>query len=222
MLNAIIMDFDGLIVDTEVVWYEIYVQWFRDHKNYALSVEEFLTCVGSNAESLFARLDQKGVHVDRAAFEEDTLAQFIEKSGRLPAKPGVEDFLRAAKEKGLFVALATSSGRHKPTVHLQRLGLMQYFDLLVTAEDVICIKPHPDLFLKAAEKLGCAPAQCLVVEDSLNGLLAGLNAGMRVLVVPNDVTKHCAFEGEYRMCDSLARVDLHSIIKDFQEGTPCC
>ena len=139
MLKTIIMDFDGLIVDTEVVWYRIYVEWFRVHKQYDLSVQEFLACVGSNAEDLFRKLDAKGIHVDRDAFAQDTLACFIEESGRLPAKPGVEDFLKSARENGLSVALATSSGRKKPTVHLERLHLMQYFDLLVTAEDLSLI-----------------------------------------------------------------------------------
>ena len=57
MLKTIIMDFDGLIVDTEVVWYHIYVEWFRREKGYDLSVQEFLTCVGSNSEDLFRKLD---------------------------------------------------------------------------------------------------------------------------------------------------------------------
>lgn len=215
MLKTIIMDFDGLIVDTEVVWYHIYVEWFRKNKQYELSVQEFLTCVGSNAEDLFRKLDDAGIHVDREAFVRDTQQRFIEESSRLPAKPGVEAFLKSARENGLSVALATSSGRQKPTIHLERLGLMQYFNLLVTAEDVERIKPNPDLFFKAAEKLGSTPEECLVVEDSLNGLRAGLNAGMRVLVVPNDVTRYCAFEGQYRMCDSLADVDVPALIAQF-------
>lgn len=215
MLKTIIMDFDGLIVDTEVVWYHIYVEWFRKEKGYDLSVQEFLACVGSNAEDLFRKLDAKGITVDRDAFAKDTFARFIEESSRLPAKPGVEDFLKQAHANGLSVALATSSGRKKPTVHLERLGLLSYFDLLVTAEDVEHIKPHPDLFLKAAEKLGCTPDECLVVEDSLNGLLAGLNAHMRVLVVPNDVTKYCQFEGQYQLCQSLTEVNVPQLIANF-------
>ncbi|MDO4270667.1 MAG: HAD family hydrolase [Eubacteriales bacterium] len=215
MLKTIIMDFDGLIVDTEVVWYQIYVEWLREQKDYALTVQEFLTCVGSTPEDLFDKLDRGGIHVDRAQFARDTTARFLEESAFLPAKHGVEDFLRAAKENGLYVSLATSAGLKKPTVHLERLGLMRYFDLLVTAEDVERVKPYPDLFLKTAEKLGCSPAECLVVEDSLNGLTAGRNAGMRVLIVPNDVTRYCAFEGQYRLCGSLADVDVPALIADF-------
>ena len=92
---------------------------------------------------------------------------------------------------------------------------MKYFDFLGTAEDVERIKPAPDLFLEAARRTASAPEECLVVEDSLNGLRAGINAGMRVLVVPNEVTRHCAFEGQYRMEASLADVDVPGLIKDF-------
>ena len=215
MLKTIIMDFDGLIVDTEVVWYQIYVEWFRKQKNYEMSVEEFLICVGSESEELFRSLDNKGIHVDRSIFVRDTQQRFIEESTKLPAKPGVEKFLQEAKKNDVFVAIATSSTRKKPETHLNRLNLMKYFDLLVTAEDVEHIKPAPDLFLKAAEKAGCKVEECLVVEDSLNGLKAGLNASMRVLVVPNDVTRHCDFQGQYRLADSLLDVDMKELIREF-------
>lgn len=215
MLKTIIMDFDGLIVDTEVVWYQIYVEWFRKNKNYEMSVQEFLICVGSEAEELFKSLDSRGIHVDREIFARDTQQRFIEESTKLPAKPGVEDFLRTAKKQGIVIALATSSTRKKPETHLNRLNLMKYFDLLVTAEDVQRIKPAPDLFLKTAEKVGCTVEECLVIEDSLNGLKAGLNANMRVLVVPNDVTKYCDFQGEYLMVNSLEDVDVEKLIREF-------
>ncbi len=215
MLKTIIMDFDGLIVDTEVVWYQIYVEWFRKNKNYEMSVQEFLICVGSEAEELFKSLDSRGIHVDREIFARDTQQRFIEESTKLPAKPGVEDFLRTAKKQGIVIALATSSTRKKPETHLNRLNLMKYFDLLVTAEDVQRIKPAPDLFLKTAEKAGCTVEECLVIEDSLNGLKAGLNANMRVLVVPNDVTKYCDFQGEYLMVNSLEDVDVEKLIREF-------
>ena len=215
MLKTIIMDFDGLIVDTEVVWYQIYVEWFRKNKNYEMSVQEFLICVGSEAEELFKSLDSRGIHVDREIFARDTQQRFIEESTKLPAKPGVEDFLRIAKKQGIVIALATSSTRKKPETHLNRLNLMKYFDLLVTAEDVQRIKPAPDLFLKTAEKAGCTVEECLVIEDSLNGLKAGLNANMRVRVVPNDGTKYCDFQGEYLMVNSLEDVDVEKLIREF-------
>ena len=87
------MDFDGLIVDTENVWYHIFKEWFQKYKGYDLSVMEFLKCVGSNSEDLFRELDGKGIHVDREQFSHDTTESLIEASSILPAKEGVETFL---------------------------------------------------------------------------------------------------------------------------------
>lgn len=215
MLKAIIMDFDGLIVDTDVVLYHLYVDWFKTHKCYDLSVQEYLSCVGSDYKSLFHLLDSKGIHVDCEAFVRETTPRFISESKNLPARPGVESFLRNCKKNGLLVALATSAGLKKPVDFLGRLGLIKYFDLLVTAQDVKRIKPYPDLFLVAAEKLRLKPAECLVVEDSQNGLLAGKNANMRVLIVPNDVTRFSDFEGRYLLYSSLGDVDVPSLISEF-------
>ncbi len=217
MLKAIIMDFDGLVVDTEVVWYRIYAKWFEEHADYELTVQEFLSCVGADSDPLFSRLAKKGIEIDAEAFSRDTLELFKKRSALLPAKEGVEKLLKEAKENGLGTALATSAGITKIRYHLGRLDLLRYFDVLVTSEDVKNIKPAPDLFLAAAEKLGCSPAECLVVEDSRNGLLAGLNAEMKVLIVPNEVTKYSDFEGKYLYFDSLGEVDVPELIKNFPE-----
>ncbi len=218
MLKTVIMDFDGLIIDTEVVWYQIYKEWFTVNKDYSLSPKEFLSCVGSSAEQLFKEMDGKGIHVNREAFQKETRDEFLEKSSKLEAKEGVEDFLKNAHDSGLTVVMATSSMKKKPTVNLERLKLLQYFDFMVTAEDVARIKPYPDLFLTAARKSGAAPSECLVVEDSLNGLIAGENAGMRVLIVPNDITKYSDFQNAYKKYGSLKDVNISEISADFAQG----
>lgn len=216
MLKAIFMDFDGLIIDTEVVWYQIYAQWFQRKKGYELPVEEFLACVGSSPEALFTKLEaEQGLIVDRALFERDTQEQFMKASRELPAKSGVEAFLQQSVREGLLVALTTSSGREKPSYHLKRLNLLRYFDFLVTAEDVERIKPSPDLFIEAARRAGISRDQALVVEDSFNGLKAGIAGGFRVLVVPNQVTRHCQFKGYYKMADTLSDVNVNRLIREY-------
>lgn len=216
MLKAIFMDFDGLIIDTEVVWYQIYAQWFQGKKGYELPVEEFLACVGSSPEALFTKLEaEQGLTVDRALFERDTQEQFMKASRELPAKSGVEAFLQQSVREGLLVALTTSSGREKPSYHLKRLNLLRYFDFLVTAEDVERIKPSPDLFIEAARRAGISRDQALVVEDSFNGLKAGIAGGFRVLVVPNQVTRHCQFKGYYKMADTLSDVNVNRLIREY-------
>lgn len=215
MLKAVIVDFDGLIIDTEVVWYRIYRKWFQEQKGYDLSVQEFLVCVGSNAEDLYRMLECKGITVDRKAFALTANREFMEISSTLPPRDGVEDFLRAAKEHGLKVALATSAGKTKPYFHLERLNLLRYFDEIVTAELVMRIKPYPDLFLKALELLKTEPEEALVLEDSQNGLEAGKRAGIRTMIIENDVTKFSDFDGCYRKTDSLEKVDLEELIHSF-------
>lgn len=216
MLKGVIMDFDGVVVDTEVVWYDIYAEWFKKHKNYDLSVQEFLLCVGSNSEDLFNSLEkERHIVIDKQQFIKDTQSLFIQRSNTLPPKEGITEFIGSIKSRGLKLALATSSMRLKPTTHLTRLGLINEFDALVTAEDVERIKPYPDLFLKAAEKLKATKDEVLVVEDSLNGLIAGKNAEMRVLIVPNAVTKYSDFTECYIKVESMSDVKVDKLIADF-------
>ncbi|HAB0775811.1 TPA: HAD family hydrolase [Listeria monocytogenes] len=218
MLKAIVMDFDGIVIDTEVVWYEIFKQWFKTKQNYDLSIEEFLQCVGSNVDDLFRELNEKNqMDINRQVFEAETQATFIENSKSLPAKEGVESFIRELKERGLKLALATSSQRPKPLYHLERLGLLEYFDAIITAEDVTRIKPEPDLFLEALRALDVKASESLIVEDSRNGLLAGNSAGVNVLVIPNEVTKHSDLTPNYLERESLAEVDLTEIMAEYNK-----
>jgi putative hydrolase of the HAD superfamily len=216
MLKAIIMDFDGLIIDTEVIWFDIFAEWFRRNLHHELEMKDFLICVGSSSEDLFCSLEElHGWTIDRDQFDQETRDTFIEKSRLLEPKDGVAEFIQTAKRLGLKLALATSAKRLKPVTHLTRLKLLDYFDRLVTAEDVERIKPYPDLFLKAAEDLGVNRDEVLVVEDSNNGLISGRNAGMRVVVVPNEVTKHSEFEDYYKKVNSLKDIDLEELMKTF-------
>lgn len=87
MLKAIVMDFDGIVIDTEVVWYEIFKEWFKTKQNYDLSIEEFLQCVGSNVDDLFRELNRtEQMDINRQDFEAETQATFIENSKSLPVK----------------------------------------------------------------------------------------------------------------------------------------
>lgn len=218
MLKAVIMDFDGVIIDTESVWYEVYKEWFKQEANYALELEEFLICVGSNYESLFTELEKtKGMYIDHENFFEDTLQLFIEQSDQLPPKNGIVDFIKSVKNKGLQLSLATSSTRPKPVKHLKRLGLIEYFDYLITADDVERIKPFPDLFNTAASQLGVKKYEAVVIEDSNNGLIAANKAGIKTIVVPNDITKYSDFDYYYKKVDSLEEVNISELITEFNQ-----
>lgn len=216
MLKALIFDFDGVIIDTETQWYEIYRDWLKKEYNYTLDVKDYLVCVGSNSQSLFAFLKKNiSPEVDGEAFEKSAADEFIRRCSTLPPMSGVPELIIKAKHKNLSLALATSATKNKPLFHLKRLGLLECFDALATAEIYEHIKPAPDPFLKAAELLHVSPAECLAVEDSANGLCSANRAGMRCLLVPNNITRYCEFAPCYMRVNSLAEVDLSEIQKDF-------
>lgn len=216
MLKAVILDFDGLIIDTEVVSYNIFKEWFLKNKNYSLSVEDFTVCVGSNNDSLFNLLEnEKGIYIDKDTFHSEVSVLYKSQIELLDARPGVPEFIKAIKNKGLKLALATSSPVEKPTFHLTRLGLINEFDALITADLVKRIKPYPDLYLKALEVLKIDAGDVLAVEDSYNGYLSATKAGVRVLVVPNKVTEHLDFTGCYDLVESLEGYSVDALINRF-------
>ncbi len=215
MLRGIIVDFDGVIIDTEKVWFEIYKEWFRENVQYNLSVEEFLICVGASSDVFFNRMKEEKIEINRLQFEEEAGMLFLSKSAELPIKTGVKRLLEESRELGLQVALATSATLKKPKFHLERLGLMKYFDYLVTAELVENIKPAPDLFICAADKMGCKSEECIVIEDSKNGVIAAHRALMRTILVPNEITEHDTFEEVYLKVNSLEEVEIKEIANKF-------
>ena len=114
MLKALVFDFDGVIVDTETQWYYIYRDWLKKVYHYDLSIQDYLVCVGSSSERLFAFLKQKlGTDEDIREFEKQAMAEFIERTRTLPAMEGVTELVTAAKKKGLRLAIATSATRKK-------------------------------------------------------------------------------------------------------------
>ena len=218
MLKALVFDFDGVIIDTESVWFCIYRDWLKREYDYDLRIEDYLVCVGSHSSELFAFLKKDiGEHVDGYAYEQQAMEEYIRRISELPPMKGVAELIHEARKKGLKIAAATSATEKKPRIHLERLGLISYFDAFSTAELSKRLKPEPDIFLKAAELLGCKPQECLAIEDSGNGLLAARRANMPCLVVPNQITKHCDFEGYYKLVDSLDEVSLDEIMKDFDQ-----
>lgn len=104
-------------------------------------------------------------------------------AGEMRLQPGAQELLEALRQARFPRALATSSARQKAMHHLQRAGIIDCFDAIVTRDDVPRGKPHPDLFLHAAQRLNTAPQCCLALEDSYNGVRAAHAAGMPVMMV---------------------------------------
>jgi HAD superfamily hydrolase (TIGR01509 family) len=176
---------DGLLVDSERLELRVWRAAAADH-GVAMSHERFCTFVGHGSDVTNAMLaDYYGADFDVAAFRATCHARMrviVEAEG-VPLRPGAREWLAFVASRGIPLAVATSSG---PALVEQRLReLRPAFAAVVTRADVARGKPHPDLYLEAASRLGLAPASCLALEDSPTGARAATAAGMPVIVVPD-------------------------------------
>jgi HAD superfamily hydrolase (TIGR01509 family) len=215
-MQALIFDFDGLILDTEM---PDYLSWQEVYRSYGAELPMDLWCsiVGGDAESDFepheylesvlqSTVDREQIWVSRRK-------SYLENLENLPILPGVQQLLDEAKSQGLKLAVASSSPDNWVTGHLTRLGLVEYFDAIVTADDVDVIKPDPALFLLTAERLGVKPDQVIVLEDSGNGVKGAKRAGMFVVAVPNEVTRQMDLSMANLRLDSLAGLSLEKLLE---------
>lgn len=188
--KAVLFDFDGVLVDTEWAIYDAWHRTFQENGQ-QLPLEVYTQCIGSdfNTWSPKTHLEE----LTGSAFDWHDLdhkrQQRIEHDliGEGPM-PGAVELLETLTALGIPRAVVSSSSHHWVDGWLDRLDLRRHFDEVVCRGDAARIKPAPDLYLEAAKRFGLDPAECLVIEDSLNGVKAAIAAGMPVWAVPNRVT----------------------------------
>jgi putative hydrolase of the HAD superfamily len=216
MIKALIFDFDGLVLDTETPEYTALNKVYSEYGQ-SLSVEMYGLVVGSQYSNEFepvAHLQQlMGKPLDVDAFWKKVNGYRMDLIEKNPLLPGIETYIREGRARGLKLAVASSSSHAWVDGHLKRLGLYRYFDVVKCREDVVNIKPHPDLFLAALKALQVQAGEAVIFEDSANGVLAARQAGIRVVVVPNPITDHMQFEGETLRLRSLADLPLDDLLR---------
>lgn len=182
MIKAIIFDLDGVIVDTDRFHY---LAWKNLADSLGIYFDEKINsrCRGvSRLESLNIVLEN--TKIEYSLEEKNELAnrknkiyrKHLETMTSADVSDDVKKTLKELKKKGLKIAIGSSSKNAR--FILERVGLINSFDVIVDGTEVIHSKPHPEVFLKAAEKLILAPKHCAVVEDSVAGIQAGISAGM--------------------------------------------
>jgi HAD superfamily hydrolase (TIGR01509 family) len=191
-LEAVVFDFDGLIIDSEWVIYESAVAAFAAH-GHELPIEVWATIVGTKDGEVreWDRLcaEAGAVGFTRADFEAAYEAQDRSNRDSLPAMPGVLALASALVDADVPLAIASSSSRAWLQRHLGRLGLDAHFAALVGSDLVGGVgKPAPDVYLRACAELGAAPERSVALEDSHHGVAAAKAAGMAVVAVPGRVT----------------------------------
>lgn len=206
--KAVLFDFDGVLVDTEWAIYDAWHRTFCDN-GHPLPLEVYTQCIGSdfNTWSPKTHLEE----LTGAAFDWHDLDSKRQRQieGDLAGEgpmPGAVELLTSLTALGIPRAVVSSSSHHWVDGWLDRLDLRRHFDEVVCRGDAPRIKPAPDLYLEAAKRFGLDPAECLVIEDSLNGVKAAIAAGMPVWAVPNRVTACLDFSLADAIFPSLTEV----------------
>jgi len=214
MIKGIIFDFDGLILDTETPIYQAWSDIYGDYHTH-LPLDSWLLTVGTAENSLDPldylekRTNQK---LDRTAIQKKH--DEIENGYILqqPILDGVQATISEAVKLGLSLGVASSSPRSWVIGHLSRLGLIEYFQTIVTQEDVTQTKPYPFLFQKAVKNLGLYPYQVIAFEDSAMGVTAAKTAGIFTIAIPNSLTKNLKLDHADMVLSKMSEVSLSELI----------
>lgn len=215
-LRAAILDFDGLILDTESHGFASLRDLFHARgAEYALADYHRIVGTHSNVQDLVDLLvARSGRPCTREEFEDDRERREDALNAGLAPLPGVVELLAGARARGWKLAVASSSSHQWVDPKLRDRGLFAAFDTIVCRGDAPRAKPAPDLYLEALRRLGVTAGEAVAFEDSHNGSLAAKRAGLWCVAVPGPITRTQDFSHCDRAVASLAGLDLAALERD--------
>ncbi len=174
---------DGTLIASTEADFLAWKRTFADNGK-ELTYESYFPLLGiKSADVIRKELKLKGDQVDKALADKLFYFKEIVETKGIDPIPYAEELLKTARKHTVKTALATSSRRMKMQMVMEKLNFLQYFDEIVTGEEVHNSKPAPDIFIKAAEKLKIAPEECIVIEDAASGVTAAKSAGMKCIAI---------------------------------------
>ena len=206
-VHAVVFDMDGVLVDSERPSLAL-LQRLLAEAGFERTVDDLRHVCGRPAPYMRRLLEDTlpsgGAAVD-AFLERYTAGKLAQlEAGEVRVFPGVHDLLDELARRGIRRAVATSTHADLALQRLRRFALDDAFDAIVTGDEVRDGKPAPDIFLRAAERLGVAPERCIVVEDSLVGVRAGRSAGMRVVALRTTFPAEALHQADLVVADAAA------------------
>lgn len=216
---AVILDFDGLILETEGAAWVAWRELFQDHgSDYAL--EDFQRGIGSalTAHALFE--ERCGRPEDWSLLDQRRREIEARLHTGLVVQPGIESLLGQSRALGLGIGVASSSSHAWVDRLLSVHGLLDRFDAVVCREDAAQAKPAPDLYREALRRLGAEPSAAVAFEDSYNGVLAAHTAGVRCVAVPTPMTATQDFSHADVVVGTLADLDLRALLARLVSSVP--
>jgi len=206
-IRAVIFDMDGVLTDSEPLINEAAIAMFKE-KGLTVQPDDFIPFVGAGEERYVGGVAEKyNFPLNPVAGKNRTYEIYFDLvPAKLESFPGVLELVETCREAGLRVAVASSADGIKVSANLQKIGLpTESWDAVVTGELVEHKKPAPDIFLLMAKTLGVAPAECVVVEDAVNGIQAAKAAGMRCVAVAHTLSS------DYLKSADVVREDISDV-----------
>ncbi len=208
-LQAVIFDMDGVLTDSEPLINAAAIAMFAE-LGLAVRPEDFLPFVGAGEDRYIGGVAEKHCFaLDLPAAKRRAYEIYLQLvPTRLRAFAGAPELVRACRDAGMKVAVASSADRVKIVANLEQMGLpLPAWDAVVVGEDVAVKKPAPDIFLCAATRLALLPSQCVVVEDAVNGIQAAKAAGMRCVAVAQTFSAEKLYQADL-VRDTIAEVSV--------------
>lgn len=195
---------DGLLFDTEKIFQQTWNE-IAEERGVHLP-EDFVRAISGTNGSYMCRVIEKYYRIsDGREIQDDCMARVRKKLDvYVPKKLGVNEILQFFTENKVSLAVASSSSKKQIESNLEIAGIKSHFDAIVSGTEVKNGKPAPDIFLLAAEKIGCRPEECYVFEDSSNGIRAGYAAGCKAIMIPDLIAPTVEMHRlSWGICDTL-------------------
>ena len=210
MIRAIFWDNDGVLVDTEGIFFRANLETLAG-VGISLQWEQFEEISLTRGGSVLQLAEKPGTDAFYKLRRErdDRYADLLTREPLVI--DGVRDVLETLWGKYIMGIVTSSGHEHFEIIHRQS-GLLPYFQFVLTMKDCTHFKPHPEPYLKAIELAGCPPEECLVIEDSPRGLASAVAAGIRCVVIPSKFTRGNHFTGAHKILNSVK--ELPAVLVD--------
>jgi beta-phosphoglucomutase family hydrolase len=214
--KAVIFDMDGTVIDSTAIDFEAWQTTFKDYQ-VDLRYDDYLSFLGTKSSVIIkSYLDLDIEETKNLVEKKQALFRKIgDEKGVYPI-PFVESFLQNIKNNGFKIALATSSILRKTEFIFSKVQLRHYFDVIITADHILNSKPHPEIFLKAAEELGVQASESLVVEDAENGIIAAKRGQMKCIAIASTQHKDRLQQADL-IIDSYEAADISELLNRIEK-----